>query len=109
MSRGMPSMVALLGLLAVAGYQNRNRIAEMLGGRNQDRHGPSPGRAAVERPVRCRHHRRRERVQHLARPGCHALAGGRDPGLLGPILLHPGPDRGHGLVRRVPAAVPGGR
>jgi len=32
MSRGMPSMVALLGLLAVAGYQNRDKIAEMLGG-----------------------------------------------------------------------------
>ena len=28
MSRGMPSMVALLGLLAVAGYQNRDKIAE---------------------------------------------------------------------------------
>jgi len=27
----MPSMVALLGLLAVAGYQNREKIAEMLG------------------------------------------------------------------------------
>ena len=35
MSRGMPSMVALLGLLAVAGYQNRDKIAEMLGGRGQ--------------------------------------------------------------------------
>ncbi len=32
MSRGMPSMVALLGLLAVAGYQNRDKIAEVLGG-----------------------------------------------------------------------------
>ena len=32
MSRGMPSMVALLGLLAVAGYQNRDKISEMLGG-----------------------------------------------------------------------------
>ena len=32
MSRGMPSMMALLGLLAVAGYQNREKIAEMLGG-----------------------------------------------------------------------------
>jgi len=32
MSRGMPSMVALLGLLAVAGYQNRDKIADMLGG-----------------------------------------------------------------------------
>jgi len=28
-------MVALLGLLAVAGYQNRDKIAEALGGRNQ--------------------------------------------------------------------------
>ena len=40
MSRGMPSMVALLGLLAVAGYQNRDKIAEMLGGRTQ---GPGGG------------------------------------------------------------------
>ena len=32
MSRGMPSMTALLGLLAIAGYQNRDKIAEMLGG-----------------------------------------------------------------------------
>jgi uncharacterized protein YidB (DUF937 family) len=30
--RGMPSMVALLGLLAFAGYQNRDKIAEMLRG-----------------------------------------------------------------------------
>ena len=35
MSRGFPSMTALLGLLAVAGYQNRDKIAEMLGGRGQ--------------------------------------------------------------------------
>ena len=35
MSRGMPSMVALLGLLAVAGYQNRDKIAEALAGRRQ--------------------------------------------------------------------------
>jgi uncharacterized protein YidB (DUF937 family) len=32
MSRGFPSLTALLGLLAVAGYQNRDKIAEMLGG-----------------------------------------------------------------------------
>ena len=32
MNRGMPSMVALLGLLAVAGYQNRDKIAGVLGG-----------------------------------------------------------------------------
>jgi len=35
MSRGMPSMIALLGLLAVAGYQNRDKIAEVLGGLKQ--------------------------------------------------------------------------
>ena len=36
MSRGLPSMTALLGLLAIAGYQNRDKIAEMLGsGRGQ--------------------------------------------------------------------------
>jgi len=32
MSSKMPSMTALLGLLAVAGYQNRDKLAEMLGG-----------------------------------------------------------------------------
>lgn len=31
MARGMPSMVALLGLLAVAGYQNREKLGEMFG------------------------------------------------------------------------------
>lgn len=41
MSRGFPSMTALLGLLAIAGYQNRDKIAELLNGR-----GPStPGGA----------------------------------------------------------------
>jgi uncharacterized protein YidB (DUF937 family) len=38
MARGMPSMLALLGLLAVAGYQNRDKIAEALGSRG----GPRP-------------------------------------------------------------------
>ena len=32
MSRGMPSMTALLGLLALAGYQNRDKIGELLKG-----------------------------------------------------------------------------
>jgi uncharacterized protein YidB (DUF937 family) len=32
MSRGMPLMTALLGLLAMAGYQNRDKIAELLKG-----------------------------------------------------------------------------
>ena len=37
MSRGFPSMTALLGLLAVAGYQNRDKIAEILGGIGQSK------------------------------------------------------------------------
>jgi uncharacterized protein YidB (DUF937 family) len=41
MSRGLPSMTALLGLLAIAGYQNRDKIAEMLGGVAQDKPGAS--------------------------------------------------------------------
>jgi uncharacterized protein YidB (DUF937 family) len=32
MNRGMPSLTALLGLLAVAGYQNRDKLAELLRG-----------------------------------------------------------------------------
>ena len=32
MSSGFPSMTALLGLLAVAGYQNRDKIGEWLNG-----------------------------------------------------------------------------
>jgi uncharacterized protein YidB (DUF937 family) len=32
MSRGMPSLTALLGLLAIAGYQNKDKLAEMLSG-----------------------------------------------------------------------------
>ena len=31
MSRGMPSMTALLGMLALAGYQNRDKLAEIFG------------------------------------------------------------------------------
>ena len=39
MSRGMPSMTALLGLLALAGYQNRDKIAEMLKGAGNSQPG----------------------------------------------------------------------
>ncbi|MFD0936154.1 YidB family protein [Methylobacterium trifolii] len=42
MSDGFPSMTALLGLLAVAGYQNRDKIAEMLGGGKEP--AAAPGR-----------------------------------------------------------------
>src|SRR3954467_5624655 len=31
MSRGMPSMTALLGMLALAGYQNRDKLGELFG------------------------------------------------------------------------------
>lgn len=41
MSRGFPSMTALLGLLAVAGYQNRDKIAEIIGGLGKG--APAPG------------------------------------------------------------------
>jgi len=34
-----PSMTALLGLLAIAGYQNRDKILEMLGGLGQSKPG----------------------------------------------------------------------
>jgi len=39
MSRGFPSMTALLGLLAIAGYQNRDKLAEMLSGLGQNKPG----------------------------------------------------------------------
>lgn len=43
--RGMPSMVALLGLLAFAGYQNRDKIAEMLKGAGSSDPNRPPGSA----------------------------------------------------------------
>jgi uncharacterized protein YidB (DUF937 family) len=46
MSRGFPSMTALLGLLAVAGYQNRDKLAEMLGGLGQGTPG-APGQGGL--------------------------------------------------------------
>ena len=49
MARGMPSMVALLGLLAVAGYQNRDKIAAALGGANRSTAGvPGPNAQEVD-------------------------------------------------------------
>ena len=39
MSRGLPSMTALLALLAIAGYQNKDKIAEMLRGAGRNRPG----------------------------------------------------------------------
>jgi uncharacterized protein YidB (DUF937 family) len=45
MSQGFPSMTALLGLLAVAGYQNRDKIAEMLGGIGQNKPAGASGQS----------------------------------------------------------------
>jgi uncharacterized protein YidB (DUF937 family) len=45
MSRGMPSMTALLGLLAVAGYQNRDKISELLKGATSNPSQPGAGGA----------------------------------------------------------------
>jgi uncharacterized protein YidB (DUF937 family) len=44
MSRGYPSLTALLGLLAIAGYQNRDKLAEMLrGAASSGSGGPGSG------------------------------------------------------------------
>ena len=42
MSRGMPSLTALLGLLAIAGYQNRDKLAEMLSGTGSNHTNEQP-------------------------------------------------------------------
>jgi hypothetical protein len=50
MSDGFPSMTALLGLLAVAGFQNRDKIQEMLGGSKYAAPataGGTPGQASL--------------------------------------------------------------
>jgi uncharacterized protein YidB (DUF937 family) len=60
---GFPSMTALLGLLAIAGYQNRDKIAEMLG--NLTKGGAGAGGAS---------------------PGTGAGAGAALPGGLGGLL-----------------------
>ena len=44
MARGMPSLAALLGLIAVAGYQNRDKIGEFVRGLGaSDPNGPLGG------------------------------------------------------------------
>ena len=53
MSRGLPSMTALLGLLALAGYQNRDKLAEMLGnaGGGQDNAGGGQAKPGAGDPL----------------------------------------------------------
>ena len=43
MSRGMPSMTALLGMLALAGYQNRDKLMEMFNSATNSLSKPSAG------------------------------------------------------------------
>lgn len=43
-NRGMPSLLALLGLVAVAGYQNRDKLGQMLGqGQQEGQSGNNDG------------------------------------------------------------------
>jgi uncharacterized protein YidB (DUF937 family) len=46
MARGMPSLAALLGLVAVAGYQNRDKIGEFIKGLGDP---STPGGGMLER------------------------------------------------------------
>jgi hypothetical protein len=46
MSRGYPSMTALLGLLAIAGYQNRDKISEWLKNTQSKMDSPPRGSSA---------------------------------------------------------------
>lgn len=46
MARGMPSLTALLGMIAVAGYQNRDKIGDFIRGLDKS---DSPGGAMLER------------------------------------------------------------
>lgn len=47
---GFPSMTALLGLLAIAGYQNRDKIGEMLKGLTSKAGGSQPGESTTALP-----------------------------------------------------------
>jgi uncharacterized protein YidB (DUF937 family) len=50
MSDGFPSMTALLGLLALAGYQNRDKLGELLGSAGQ---GGATNAGAGASPADC--------------------------------------------------------
>ncbi len=47
MSRGYPSLTALLGILAVAGYQNRDKLAQMFG----TNAAPGAGQPSTQLPI----------------------------------------------------------
>jgi uncharacterized protein YidB (DUF937 family) len=70
MSRGLPSMTALLGLLALAGYQNRDKLAELLKGAGSK--DTQPGANTLQGPL-----------EDLLGSLSGAAAGGGVGGLLG--------------------------
>lgn len=75
MSKGYPSMTALLGLLAVAGYQNRDKIAEWLGHLTKD----GPRSPQLPSPV--------PHVPQSDRPaGLDGLLGGLGAGGVGALI-----------------------
>ena len=53
MSKGMPSLLALLGLAAVAGYQNRDKLRDMIGDARSGGANRLPGQPARLEPVAC--------------------------------------------------------
>ena len=87
MSRGLPSMTALLGLLAIAGYQNRDKIAEMLGGLGQNKPGADGqgGIGGLLGQLGSRRRQCRRDPQWWARRTCRSLQAersGRNRGVL---------------------------
>ncbi|HXI07551.1 MAG: YidB family protein [Phreatobacter sp.] len=49
MARGLPSMTALLGLLALAGYQNRDKIGEWINGATAGKGAPGGQSAGFDK------------------------------------------------------------
>ncbi len=48
MAKGSPSLIALLGLLAVAGYQNRDKLSEVMNTRHTDPTHPDGGAGPLD-------------------------------------------------------------
>lgn len=51
MARGMPSMTALLAMLAIAGYQNRDKLAELLKGAGAGSAGGGSAGGSAQEPL----------------------------------------------------------
>jgi uncharacterized protein YidB (DUF937 family) len=50
MAKGMPSLLALLGLVAVAGYQNRDKLRDMIGDAQRGAQGRSSDQPPASEP-----------------------------------------------------------